>query len=69
MRMVCATLGGVHLIGETLRAGIKGGCSVVMLGRIGLKKLILLRKVEITDGVRLKATNVLIEIFAEVIKH
>lgn len=67
MRMVCVTLGGVRLIEETPRAEIKGGYSVVMLGRIGLKKLILSRKVEITDGVHLKATNVLIEIFAEVI--
>ena len=67
MHMVCVTLGGVQSIEETQKGGVKEDCSVVMLGKIGLRKLTLLKKVEIMDGVHLKAINVLIEISAMVI--
>ena len=65
--MVSVTLGGVHLIGETQEGGVKGDCSVVTLGKTGLRKLTLLKKAEIMGGVHLKAINVLIEISATVI--
>ena len=67
MHMVCVTLGGVQSIEETQEGGVKGDCSVVTLGKIGLRKLTLLKKVEIMGGVHLKAINVLIEISATVI--
>ena len=62
--MVFVTLGGVHLIEEIQEAGVKGDCSVVMLGKADMRKLTLLKKVEIMGGVHLKAMNVLTEISA-----
>ena len=66
--MVYVTPGDVLLIGETQRAMVQDDYSVVMLGRTSLKKLILLKKVEIMAGVHLKALSVLTKIFAIVSK-
>jgi len=60
--MACETLGGVPLTGETERLEKElEGCSVGMLGRGDMRRLILLKEVETMDGEHLKDMPAMME--------